>query len=164
MVRNHAANSSLDQRIVAALQQDATLSHAELADRVGSSTSSVWRRIRALEERGVLEGTVRIVDQEAVGYGVNIICNIRVRSHTRDVRGSFEAFVDERPEVLECYSMSGDWDYLLRIVAADVADYERFLMGVLLEHPAVGSASSHFALKRTKFTTCMPVDRLSAND
>lgn len=147
----------LDRRIVAMLQADAAISHAELAERIGSSAASCWRRIKALEAAGVLTSTVRLVNPDRVGRGVNVICNIRVRSHTRDVRGDFEAFVRDKPEVMECYSMSGDWDYLLRIVAADVADYERFLMHVLLEHPSVGAASSHFALSTTKYTTSVPV-------
>jgi DNA-binding Lrp family transcriptional regulator len=147
----------LERRIVTLLQQDASLSHAELAERVGSSPASCWRRIRALEAAGVLSSTVRLVNAARVGRGVNVICNIRVRSHARDVRGPFEEFILARPEVMECYSMSGEWDYLLRIVAADVADYENFLMRTLLDHPSVGGASSHFALSTTKYTTAVPV-------
>ncbi len=88
---------------------------------------------------------------------MNVLCNIRVRSHMREVRAAFEAFVRERAEIMECYSMSGEWDYLIRVVAADVEDYERFLMRVLLEHPSVGGASSHFALSLTKYTTRLPI-------
>lgn len=149
---------AIDRRILRELQRDASPSHADLAERVGTSAASCWRRIKSLEAAGILAATVRLVDAERVGRGVNVFCNIRVRSHTREVRGSFEEFVRSRPEVLQCHSMSGDWDYLLRIVAADVADYERFLMRTLLEHPAVGAASSHFALSLTKFTTAIPVD------
>lgn len=147
----------LERRIVELLQKDASLSHAELAEKVGSSPASCWRRIRSLEAAGVLAATVRLVNPERVGRGVNVICNIRVRSHAREVRGPFEEFVRSRPEVMECYSMSGEWDYLLRIVAADVADYEDFLMHTLLDHPSVGGASSHFALSTTKYTTALPV-------
>lgn len=149
---------AIDRRILAELQADGSLSHADLAERVGTSTASCWRRIKALEGVGVLKGSVRLVDAEKVGRGVNVLCNLRVKSHVRDVRAGFEDFVRGRPEILECYSMSGEWDYLLRIVAADVADYERFLMRVLLEHPSVGAASSHFALSQTKYTTALPVD------
>lgn len=147
----------LDRRILALLQEDASLSHAEIAERVGSSPASCWRRIKALEVAGVLGRTVRLVDPAKVGYGVTVICNVRVRSHARDVRGAFEDFVRTRPEIIVCHSMSGDWDYLLQVVAADVADYERFLMHTLLDHPAVGGASSHFALSTTKSTTALPV-------
>ncbi len=149
---------AIDRRILDELQRDASPSHAELAERVGTSAASCWRRIRSLEAARILTATIRLVDADRVGRGVNVLCNIRVRSHARDVRGSFETFVRSRPEILECYSMSGDWDYLLRVVAADVGDYEQFLMRTLLEHPAVGGASSHFVLSLTKFTTAIPVD------
>lgn len=148
---------AIDRRLLSELQRDASLSHVELADRAGSSAASVWRRIKAMEASGLLKPPVRLLDPQRLGYGVNVLCNIRVRSHTRDVRGAFEAFVATRPEILECFSMSGDWDYLLRVVAADVSDYERFLMNVLLEHPSVGGASSHFAFSMTKYTTALPI-------
>lgn len=147
----------IDRRILGALQADASLSHADIAERAGTSTASAWRRIKALEAAGVLTGHVRLVDAEKVDRGVNVLCNLRVRSHARDSRAAFEAFVRERPEIMECYSMSGEWDYLLRIVVADVADYEHFLMRILLDHPSVGNASSHFALSVTKYTTAVPV-------
>src|SRR5579871_3730685 len=129
--------TALDRRIIAVMQRDASISPAHLAQRVASSTASVWRRIRAMEDAGILLETVRIVDAAKVGYGVNVLCNVRMRSHAVEARASFEEFVRERPQILECYSMSGDWDYLLRIVASDVADYETFLMRTLLNHPSV---------------------------
>ena len=148
---------AIDRRILTQLQANALLSNAELAERVGSSAASCWRRVRSLEAAGVLGPAVRLLDPEALGLGVNVLCNVRMRSHTRDARAAFEALVRERSEILECYSMSGEWDYLLRIVVADVADHERFLMRVLLDHPSVGVASSHFALSQTKYTTALPV-------
>jgi Lrp/AsnC family transcriptional regulator len=148
----------LDRKLLHALQTDAMLSHVELADRIGSSPASVWRRIKALEASGLLKRAVRLLDPALLGCGVNVLCNIRIRNHTRDLRSGFEAFVQRRPEILECFSMSGDWDYLLHVVAQDVKDYERFLMDVLLEHPAVGGASSHFALSVTKYTTALPIE------
>ena len=147
----------IDKRILAELQRDAAISNAELAERVHSSAASVWRRIKAMEAGGLLKQSVRLLDQSVLGYGVNVLCNIRVRSHAREVRGAFENFVADRPEILECFSMSGDWDYLLRIVATEVSDYERFLMNVLLDHPSVGGASSHFALSMTKYSTALPI-------
>ncbi len=148
---------ALDRRIIRLLQDDATLSHAELAERVGASSASCWRRVRALESAGILGRTVRLVSQEAIGRGVNVMCNIRMRSHTLDARQSFEQFVAGCPEVIECFSMSGSWDYLLRVVVADVADYNNFLMQTLLGHPSVAGGSSHFVLALTKYTTAMPV-------
>lgn len=147
----------VDRRIVERLQADGSLSSGELAKTVGASPASTWRRIKALEASGVLGRTVRLVDAEAIGRGVNVLCNIRMRSHEAEHRESFERFVDDRPEVMECYSMSGEWDYLLRIVATDVGDYNRFLMSTLLTHPSVATGSSHFALALTKYTTALPL-------
>lgn len=148
---------AIDRRLVAELQIDASLSHAELAQRVASSPASVWRRIRALEQAGVLLGSVRLADPHRLGYRVNILCNIRVRSHAIDVRTAFEDFVRGRPEILECFSMSGEWDYLLRIIARDVSDYETLLMRTILNHPSVATASSHFALSMKKHSTALPL-------
>ena len=139
-----------DRRILAALQGDALLSHAELADRVGSSSASCWRRVKALEAAGILGRAVRLLDPAKVGRGVNVLCNVRMRSHAREARDAFERFVAGRPEVMDCYSMTGEWDYLLRVVVEDVAQYERFLMRTLLEHPSVATAASQFALSQTE--------------
>lgn len=148
---------AVDRRILEQLQHDASLSNAELAERTGSSAASCWRRIKALEATGVLGPTVRLLDPQAIDRSVNVLCNVRVRSHAREARSAFEDFVRDRREIMESYSMSGEWDYLLRIVVRDVADYERFLMRVLLEHPSVGAAASHFALSQTKYTTALPL-------
>jgi len=135
---------AVDRKILLALQADAGLSHQDLADRVGASSASCWRRIKALEAA-------------RVGRGVNVLCNIRMRSHARDARAAFEHFVDGRPEIVECFSMSGEWDYLIRVVVADVEDYNRFLMQTLLGHASVAGAASHFALSMTKYTTAIPL-------
>jgi Lrp/AsnC family transcriptional regulator len=147
----------IDRKILAILQQDATISHADLGERVGASAAACWRRIKALEGAGYLTQTVRLVDAERIGRGVNVLCNVRMRSHAKDARDAFERFVRDRPEIVECFSMSGDWDYLLRVVVADVAGYNDFLMRSLLGHPAVAGASSHFALQQTKYTTALPL-------
>ena len=147
----------LDRRILYALQRDASVSHADLAQNVGASPASCWRRVRALEVAGVLQGNVRLVDPALVDRGVSVMCQLRMKSHAEDVRNDFESFVRSRGEIMECHSMSGEWDYLMRIVVADVADYERFLMRELLHHPSVATAASHFALSQVKYTTALPV-------
>lgn len=148
---------AIDRRILTALQEDASISHAALAERVGASTASCWRRIKALEAAGVLTRTVRLVDGNKVGRGVNVLCHLRMRSHSAESVAAFEEFVRSRAEIIECYSMSGDWDYLLRIAVCDVADYEHFLMRTLLRHPSVATGASHFALGQVKYTTAIPV-------
>lgn len=151
------AMDEIDRKLVRALQDDATLSHAALAERVGASPTSCWRRIKALEEAGVLMKPVRLVDPQAVARGVSVMLQIRAKSHDPEARRELEAYLRGRPEIMECYSMSGEWDYLMRIVVADVAGYERFLMRELLNHPNVATSASHFAMSQVKYTTALPV-------
>jgi len=156
-MRKSVKLDALDRRIVMALQQDASLSNAELAERVGSTGPSCWRRIKLLEEAGVLGDTVRLANQELIGQSVNMLCNVRMRTFEADSITAFENFILVEERIMECFSMSGDWDYLLRVTASDVSDYETFLMQKLLKHPSVGSASSHLALRVTKYRTAIPV-------
>lgn len=148
---------AIDERILTALQNDSELSSAALSEFVGASAASCWRRIKALEAAGVLRKAVRLVDPALVGRDVNVMCQVRLRGHTDEYRLSFEDFVTRRPEIMECYRMSGDWDYMLRIVVSDVTVYDALLMDGVLSHPAVQTASSHFALKRVKYTTVLPI-------
>jgi len=147
----------LDRKIVAALQKDGALSHPDLAQKVGSTAPSCWRRVKQLEEAGVLRGVVRLADPKLLGQTVKVICQVRMHSHTNENVAEFEAPMREHPQVTECYSMSGDWDYLLHVVAEDVEEYEKFLAHTLLKHPAVGAASSHFALRTVKYETALPI-------
>jgi len=147
----------IDRRIVRALQRDATLSHAALAELVGSSAASVWRRVRLLEKEGVLGRAVRLANAELLGRSVNVLCQVRMSRQTVEARGEFEDFIQARPEIVECYAMSGEWDYLLRIAVKDVADYDRFIMRGVLAHPSVANAASNFALRQVKYTTEIPI-------
>jgi Lrp/AsnC family transcriptional regulator len=147
----------IDRKIVRELQRDASLSHAALAERVGASPASVWRRIRALDQAGVLGRTVRLANAEALGRAVNVLCQVRMTRQTVEARADFEQFIQSREEIVECYAMSGEWDYLLRIAVKDVADYDRFVMRGVLAHPSVAGAASNFALRQVKYTTEIPV-------
>lgn len=147
----------VDRRIIRELQRDASLSHAALAERVGASAASVWRRVRALDSEGVLGKTVRLADPEALGRAVNVLCQVRMSRQTVEARAEFEVFIQSREEIVECYAMSGEWDYLLRIAVKDVADYDRFVMRGVLAHPSVAHAASNFALRQVKYTTEIPV-------
>jgi Lrp/AsnC family transcriptional regulator len=147
----------IDRRIVRELQRDATLSHAALAERVGSSAASVWRRVRLLEKDGVLGAAVRLANAELLGRSVNVLCQVRMSRQTVEARAEFEDFIQARPEIVECYAMSGEWDYLLRIAVKDVADYDRFIMRGVLAHPSVANAASNFALRQVKYTTEIPL-------
>lgn len=147
----------IDRRIVRALQRDAGLSHAALAEKVGASAASVWRRVRALEQAGVLGAAVRLANPELLERSVNVLCHVRMTRQTIEEREAFERFIQSREEIVECYSMSGEWDYLLRICVRDVADYDRFVMRGVLAHPSVANAASNFALRQVKYTTEIPV-------
>ena len=148
---------AIDRRIIRELQRDATLSHAALAEKVGASPASVWRRVRSLEQAGVLGKTVRLADPHALGRSVNVLCHVRMTRQTISARAEFEEFIQSREEIVECYAMSGEWDYLLRIAVCDVADYDRFIMRGVLAHPSVANAASTFALRQVKYTTEIPV-------
>ncbi|NIJ15936.1 Lrp/AsnC family transcriptional regulator [Sphingobium vermicomposti] len=148
---------AIDRKLLQELQRDASISHAELAERVGASTASCWRRMRALEADGVLGRQVRLVDATRLGRGVNVLCHIKIKNHLAETTEAFENFIASRDEIMDCYSMSGDWDYLLRIVVAGVEDYNRFLMRTVLRHPSVATGSSHFALSQVKYTTAVPI-------
>lgn len=148
---------AVDRRIIRALQRDASQSHATLAESVGASPASVWRRVRALERDGVLGASVRLADPAMLGRSVNVLCQVRMTRQTMDARDEFERFIEGREEIVECYAMSGEWDYLLRIAVKDVADYDRFIRQGVLAHPSVANAASNFALRQVKYTTEIPV-------
>ena len=147
----------IDRRIIRDLQRDASLSHAALAEKVGASAASVWRRVRSLEQAGVLGKAVRLADARHLGRSVNVLCQVRMTRQTVEARADFEQFIQSREEIVECYAMSGEWDYLLRISVGDVADYDRFIMRGVLAHPSVAHAASNFALRQVKYTTEIPV-------
>lgn len=148
---------AIDRKLLHELQRDASISHADLAERVGASTASCWRRMRSLEADGVLGRQVRLVDATRLGRGVNVLCHIKIKNHEAETTEAFENFIASREEIVECYSMSGDWDYLLRILVGGVEDYNHFLMRTVLRHPTVATGSSHFALTQVKYTTAVPI-------
>lgn len=147
----------IDRRIVRELQRDASLSHAALGEKVGASAASTWRRVRNLEKAGVLGKAVRLADARFLDRSVNVMCQVRMTRQTISARSEFEAFIQSREEIVECYAMSGEWDYLLRIAVRDVDDYDRFVMRGVLAHPSVANAASNFALRQVKYTTEIPV-------
>jgi DNA-binding Lrp family transcriptional regulator len=147
----------IDRRILRSLQTDGSLSVAALAAQVGTSTASCWRRVRSLEAAGVLGRTVRLVDARKVHRGVNVMCQVRLKSHAPESRRGFERLLESHEEIMECYSMSGEWDYLLRIVVADIDEYEHFLMKHVLNHESVATVASNFALSQLKYSTALPI-------
>ena len=148
----------IDRKILAQLQQDARVSNTELAERVGLSAAPCLRRVRALEERRVISQYVTLVDPAALELGVTVFVQISLDLQVEDRLEIFERAIVRRPEVLECYLMTGDADYLVRVVVTDVAAYERFLKDVLTRVPGVAGIKSSFALKQVKYSTVLPLD------
>ena len=147
----------IDRKILAALQEDGRLPNNELAERVGLSPSPCLRRVKALEEAGVIARYVALVDPASVELPVNIFVSVSLERQVEARLDGFEAAVMARPEVLECYLMTGDADYLLRVVTPDTRAYERFLQEAIFTLPVVSHIRSSFALRTVKFTTRLPV-------
>jgi len=151
----------VDRRILQALQLDGRLTFDELAGRVGLSASAVLRRVRRLEEAGVISGYVALVRPEAVGLGLTAYLNVRLEKHSEAHKRSpmdlFTAAVQSWPEVVECAALTGEMDYLLRVLVQDMAHYSRFIGDTLLRHPSVQDCKSSFVLERIKGTTALPV-------
>jgi len=145
----------VDIRILHHIQENARISNVDLAERVGLSQSPCLRRLRRLEEEGVIRGYVALVDQEQVGLPVSVFVSVALKEQTETALEEFEAQISSLPEVMECYLMTGNSDYLLRIVTADLASYERFLKDHLTRVPAIASIQSSFALKQVSFRTAL---------
>lgn len=155
---NQTNKDVLDSRLLMALQRDASRSVAELADEVGSSATSCWRRIRALEGVGILGSTVRIVDPKKAGRGLDVFCHVRMREHGPEARRGFERAIETVPAIVEVYAMSGDWDYLLHCLVGSIEEYQDILTHRILSCTSVANSSTIFALSRIKHTTVVPVD------
>jgi len=147
----------IDKKIIKALQENARLSSQELSDQVGISASPCWRRVKALEESGVVTKYVTLINPEALGLSISIFTNVSLDKQIEAALETFQKAVRKRPEVMECYLMTGDFDYLLRVVVGSLHDYERFLLNHLTKIPGVASIKSSFALKQVKYTTALPV-------
>jgi len=146
-----------DRAILEALQDDASLSHAEVGERVGVSAASAWRRIKRLEEAGVIAGRVALVDAGLAGLTVQVVVTVTLRSHGDGQREAFEKWARLHPEVMSCYALTGDKDYVLHVVVRDMVAYDHFLTGDLLHQDYVASASSSIVLREIKYTTALPI-------
>ncbi|MBJ6372596.1 Lrp/AsnC family transcriptional regulator [Sedimentitalea arenosa] len=139
-----------DRRILAMLQGDCRLSNADLAEKVGMSTSALWRRVRSLEEAGVIERYGAVVDPARMGLGFHAIVHVHLTRHDRDRVGGFIRAVRGRPEVQECYATTGQSDYHLRVLCRDLEAYNAFLEEFLFRQPAVESAQTNLVLRTIK--------------
>nr|WP_297357566.1 Lrp/AsnC family transcriptional regulator [uncultured Caldimonas sp.] len=152
---------AIDRRILRALQVDGRMTYDQLAGQVNLSPSATLRRVKRLEEAGAIAGYVAVVPPERVGLGLTAYINVRLEKHTethkRNPMDLFRAAVQAWPEVVECSALTGEMDYLLRVVVEDMAHYSRFIMDTLLKHPSVEDCKTSFVLDRVKNTTVVPV-------
>ena len=155
------ALDKIDRLILRSLQQDGRATYDQLAEQVGLSPSAVLRRVKRLEEARVIDRYVALVKPESVGLGLTAYLNVRLEKHAeghkRHPMELFCASVQAWPEVVECASLTGEMDYLLRVVVQDMAHYSRFIMDTLLRHPSVQDCKTSFVLDTVKSTTAMPV-------
>jgi Lrp/AsnC family transcriptional regulator len=147
----------MDRKILDILQSDCTLPVAEIGKRVGLSTTPCWRRIQKLEELGVIQRRVAVLDAKKVNAGVTVFVSITTSHHTQDWLDRFHAALNEFPEVVEFYRMSGEVDYLLRVVVPDIERYDAFYKK-LISRIELSEVSSAFAMEQIKFTTALPLD------
>jgi Lrp/AsnC family leucine-responsive transcriptional regulator len=152
------ALTAADAKILELLQQNARLSNITLAKRVALSPSACLRRVRALEERGLIRHYVTLLDSQQLGLGVSVFMQVSLEKKDQVSLKRFERLMTERPEVMECYLMTGDSDYLLRVVVPNVAAFERFLMEYVTKIPGIAMIKSSFTLKQVKYTTSLPLD------
>ena len=150
---------TVDLRILAELQKDGSLSNVELARRVHLSPSPCLTRVKALEVAGVIQCYVALTNPKALGLGLNVFISISLKEQTRESLAGFEQRIAEHDEVMECYLMSGDSDYLIRVAVADIAALERFILNQLTPIPGIEKIRSSFALKQVRYKTALPLPR-----
>jgi Lrp/AsnC family transcriptional regulator, leucine-responsive regulatory protein len=146
-----------DIGILNQLQQDARITNSELARAVNLSPTPCFNRVRALEKAGLFKQHVTLLNPEALGLSINVFIQVSLEKQVKDALARFEQAISERPEVMECYLMTGDADYLLRVVLPDVAALERFILERLTTLPGVANIRSSFALKQVRYKTALPL-------
>ena len=151
------------RKILARLQKDATTPGAEIGRKVGLSTTPCWRRIQKMEEDGVIRGRVAVLDPHKVNAGVTVFVSVRTNEHNDAWMRKFSAVVDDFSEVVEFYRMSGEVDYLLRVVVPDIAAYDTFYKK-LISKIALTDVSSSFAMGQIKYTTALPLEFALVSD
>ena len=147
---------TIDYKILAALQDDASLSVAEIGNRVGLSSTPCWKRIQRLEADGVIRKRVALIDQDKVGLGITVFVSVETGDHSQDWLGRFAETVGAMPEVMEFHRMAGDVDYMLRVVVPDIAGYDTFYKRLIATVP-LKNVTSRFAMERIKSTTALPI-------
>ncbi|PSJ47497.1 transcriptional regulator [Zobellella endophytica] len=148
---------TFDRRILALLQQDATLALKDLAEAVNLSTTPCWKRVKRLEEEGYIRARVALLDGERLGLGLSVFVQIKTQRHDSRWLARFAETVTAFEEVVEFYRMSGDWDYLLRVVVADINAYDRFYKKLITSTEGLSDITSSFAMEQIKYSTALPL-------
>jgi Lrp/AsnC family transcriptional regulator len=148
---------AIDLKILTLLQQDASLSTAELAERVGVSQSPCWRRIQRLREEGYIKSTVAIVDRQKLGYVMQIFAQVKMTRLTDEARAELVRQINGIPEIVECYTVFGEMDVMMKVIAPDVIWYQEFVFSVIMKLPGVQDVRSIVTLLETKSTTVVPL-------
>jgi Lrp/AsnC family leucine-responsive transcriptional regulator len=150
------AIDQIDGKILEILQENSRISNQEIANRVGSSVSSVWRRINALEEAGVIQSYGLTVSPELLGYSETILLQVSLGQHHDNYLEEFTELVNSIPEILECYATTGEYDYVLKVLATDMRTYHRFLRNSLMSKPFISKTFSQVVMDKIKFQKAVP--------
>ncbi|MFD1216522.1 MULTISPECIES: Lrp/AsnC family transcriptional regulator [Microbulbifer] len=147
---------AIDRQLLAILQSDVSLSIEELAERVGLTKTPCWRRIQKLEKSGIIRRKVALLDAEILGLPVSVFAQVKTNQHSAEWADSFSRSIADFPEVVDCYRMAGDYDYILRVVVRDVAAYDHFYKK-LISHSGISDVASNFAMEQIKSSTELPI-------
>src|SRR5579872_3248703 len=156
MLRRKQRMDAIDRKILAVVQEDASLSVAEIGQRVGLSSTPCWKRLQKLEAEGVITGRVALIDPEKIGLGITVFVSIETGDHSEDWLARFAELVSAMPEVMEFYRMAGDVDYMLRVVVRDMQSYDTFYKKLIGAVP-LKNVTSRFAMEKIKSVTALPV-------
>jgi Lrp/AsnC family transcriptional regulator len=146
-----------DRRILREVQRAPELTMRELADRVGLSHTPCWRRLQAMQAAGVISERRHVVDPRAAGFQVTVFCFVKIKEHRREKLREFEESAREVPEIVQCFSISGEYDYILQVIARSVDEYEQTVKDAIVELPNLASINTSFTLSRIKSTLLVPV-------
>lgn len=148
---------AVDMKILTLMQKDASLSTADIADRVGVSQSPCWRRIQRLREEGYIKATVAIIDRQKLGFAMQIFAQVKMTRLTDEARAEFVRQVESIPEIVECYTVFGEMDVMMKVLAPDVLWYQEFIFSVIMKLPGVEDIRSIVTLQEAKATTAIPL-------
>ena len=150
--------SKSDKSILSELQAGGGDGRTKLAEKIGLSATTLWRRVKELTDVGVIRAQVTLLDPDKLGYPVCVFVFVNLKDYSKESRKGFEEFIEGSAQIMECFSVTGVNDYIMIVRCRSVGDFERFLMEQVLSHPSVESASSQISLRQHKYTTAIPLD------